>query len=42
MVVESKHVAFDESNNSILSDGFNELNINKNFDDESEDEEATN
>ena len=40
MVKESIHVVSVESDNSILSDGFNDLNHNKHFDDESEEEDA--
>ena len=29
---------FDKSNNGILSEGLNELNLNKHFDDDSKDE----
>ena len=35
---ESINVVFDESDNGILSEGFKELNLNKNFDDVSVDE----
>ena len=38
MVKESIHVLFDESENGILSEGFNELNLKKHFDDVSDDE----
>ena len=38
MVEESIHVVFDESDNGILSEGFKELNLNKHFDDISDDE----
>ena len=37
MVEESIHVVFHESDNSILRKGFNELNLNRHFDEESED-----
>ena len=38
MVEESIHVVFDESDKGILSEGFKELNLNKHFDDVSDDE----
>ena len=38
MVEESIHVIFDESDNGILSEKFKELNLNKYFDDISDDE----
>ena len=38
MVEENIHVGFDESDNEILSEGFNELNLYKYFDDVSDDE----
>ena len=37
-VEESVHVVFDESDNGILSEGFKELNLNKHFNDVSDDE----
>ena len=37
MVEESIHVVFDESDNCILSEGFNESNLNKHYYDKSED-----
>ena len=37
MVEESIYVVYDESDNGILSEGFKELNLNKNFDDISDD-----
>ena len=37
MVKESIHVVFDKSDNGTLSEGFKELNLNKNFDDISDD-----
>ena len=42
IVEESIHVVFYESNNGILSEGFKELNLNKYFDDVSDDELDTN
>ena len=38
MIEESIHVVFDESDNAILSEGFKVLNVNKHFDDVSDDE----
>ena len=38
MVEESIHVIFDESDNGTLSEGFKELNLNKHFDDITDDE----
>ena len=38
MVEESIHVVFDESDNGTLCEGFKELNVNKHFDDISDDE----
>ena len=38
IVEESIHVVFDEFENGTLSEGFKELNLNKHFDDISDDE----
>ena len=38
MVEESIHVVFEESDNGTLSERFKELNLNKHFDDKSDDE----
>ena len=38
MVEESIHVVFDESDNGTLREGFKKLNLNKHFDDISDDE----
>ena len=38
MFVESIHVVFNESDNGTLNEGFKELNLNKHFDDISDDE----
>ena len=37
MVEQSIHVVFDKLDNEILSEGYNELNLNKHFDDVSDD-----
>ena len=40
VVEESIHIVFDEFDNGILSDGINDLNLNKHFDDKSDEEDA--